>query len=99
MGALGAGVVALGIGTGFLVAASVKEDQAGGVTDLAEYNRIWEAAESRRTVGVVSVSVGAALTAAGVVRLAISHRAASQRGASTLTVTIGPEAVVVGGRF
>jgi len=65
---LGAGVIGLGVGTGFLIASSSAEDDAARATTYPEYKRSWDSAASRRDVAVVALVAGGALTGAALYR-------------------------------
>jgi hypothetical protein len=68
------GLVAMGIGVGWFVAAEVARSDAQGTTTYADYSARWSVAESRQDVAVVAWIVGgAALIAAGA-RFAIVRR-------------------------
>ena len=64
---LGAGVVGVGVGTGFLVAASSADSAAGEAATYDEFVRLDDRAKSRGTVGVIGLSVGVAFAGAGVI--------------------------------
>jgi len=99
---LGAGaLVGLGIGAGFAVAANGARDDAHAATSLAEYDRHWSTAESRRAIAIGSLSVGVALGVGAATRFAaVRRRARAQEAAITaVTVSIGAGAIGVGGRF
>ena len=76
LGALGAGLVATGVGLGFVVAAHSAADQANGLgtTHYSDYARLWDTAERRQTIGVATLAGGGALLAAGALRLLWVHR-------------------------
>lgn len=79
--ALGAGVVALGIGVGFAVASDRARDEAESpsTTSYPAFARRWTTAENRRTVAITSLVTAAVLLAGGGARLAIVHRRARAR--------------------
>ncbi len=82
LSALGAGAIAAGVGSGFVIAAYRARDQANAssTTLHADYDRLWSAAEQRRAIGVVSLSAGAALAIAGAIRLGVlRHRESAAR--------------------
>lgn len=64
----GAGVLFLGVGTGYLIAAGSAQDDAMSAFTYEEYGARMDTASSRRTIGVVSLIGGAALAGAGVLR-------------------------------
>jgi tetratricopeptide (TPR) repeat protein len=83
---LGAGVVALGVGGGFLAAsfAALPDASAG---DYAAYAAARATADSRHTIAVLGFVGGGALAAAGVARYAWVRHA--RRARPTLTVVAG----------
>jgi hypothetical protein len=83
---LGAGVVGLAVGGGFLAAAFSARPSADDAT-IADYDARFATAERRRTIAVVGLVAGGALAAGGVARYAwVRHRA---RAAVTLTILPG----------
>lgn len=78
LGAMGAGVAAAGVGLGFVIASRSAADQANGpAIRYPDYARLWNTAERRQTIGVVSLAAGGALLAAGTLRLLwVRHQAA-----------------------
>jgi tetratricopeptide (TPR) repeat protein len=73
---LGAGVVALGFGTGFAIASNRVRDQAKSArtTTYFEFSRLWETAQQRRAIAVTCFGAGAIFLAAGGARLVYLHR-------------------------
>jgi len=65
---LGAGVVGLGVGTGFLLGVLSARDDAGRATTYPEFDRRWQTVESRRDIAVVALVAGGALTGAALLR-------------------------------
>jgi tetratricopeptide (TPR) repeat protein len=97
--ALGAaGVVALGVGVGFLIAGSTAQDDAGMTGDLAAYNRVWSTAETRRGVGVTALVTGVVLMAAGAGRFVMVRRQTALRE-SSVGVSFGANGLVLRGTF
>jgi tetratricopeptide (TPR) repeat protein len=88
LAATAAGVVALGAGAGFIIASNDALDHANSPSTPthAEYVRLYDLAEQRRTVGLVATVGGAVALAGGLARLAfVRHRTrAAERGAPTL---------------
>ncbi len=68
---LGTGVIAAGVGTGFLVASHGKEADAedNGFDRYDEHRSALDTAKRQRTIGGIAGGVGVALMAAGVIRL------------------------------
>lgn len=88
------GVAALGVGTGYLIAAQVARGDAGDAATYADYTRRWSTATDRQDVAIGALAIGGVLVAAGVARFLIVRR----RGRSPVTALwIGPG--LVGGRF
>ncbi len=79
LAASGAGVVAIGVGAGFIAAAYSARGDAQTATTLAAVDERWSAATSRRTVGVVALGAGSILVAAGAYRFLTLKRAADRR--------------------
>ncbi len=98
LAATGAGVVALGIGVGFLVASGAAQDDAAAALDRPEYDRRWQTAESRRAIAVGALVTGAVVTAAGITRFALVRRQASKRDALP-SLSYDRGVVSVGARF
>jgi tetratricopeptide (TPR) repeat protein len=96
LAASGAGIVAIGVGGGFIAAAYSARGDAQAATTLAEVDERWSAAASRRTIGVVALGAGSILVAAGAYRLMTLKRAADRRD---VVVSVTPQMVVVGGTF
>jgi hypothetical protein len=73
---LGAGVVALGFGTGFAIASNRARDQAtsASTTTYFEFARLWESAQQRRAIAVTFFGAGTIFLAAGGARLIYLHR-------------------------
>jgi hypothetical protein len=90
-----AGVVALGVGVGWFVAAEVASSDAHAAGTYADFTARWSTAESRRNVAVTAWIVGgAALVAAGA-RFAVVRRRAHKTGGVSLWLAPGG----VGGTF
>jgi hypothetical protein len=98
LGTSAAGVVGLGVGVGFLLASNMARDEAGAAGSLAEFDRDWSTAESRRNVAVVAIVVGTSLVAVGVARFVLVRRQASRREA-IFPIALGSGGVAFGGSF
>ena len=94
LAASGAGVVAIGVGAGFIAAAYSARGDAQTATTLAAVDERWSAATSRRTLGVVALGAGSILVAAGVYRFLTLKRAADRRD---VVVSVTPGMVRRGG--
>ncbi|HTB60704.1 MAG TPA: hypothetical protein VLC06_22695 [Polyangia bacterium] len=90
----GAGVVALGIGIGYLVAAESARSDAEGAPTYAAYQSHWSIAGTRLDVAIGALAIGAALTASGVTRLALVRRHARN---DFVAIWLGPG--MIGGAF
>lgn len=93
---LGTGVVALGVGTYFLVAAKGADSDAKSATNYFDVERFNDDADSKGKVGVIAAVAGGALIVAGVVRYA-THRSKPR----TVTGWITPDGggIAAFGRF
>jgi hypothetical protein len=98
LAATGAGAIGVGLGVGFLVAASSAEQTANASSTHPEYASAWSTAQSRQTIGVTAIVVGGALAGAGAVRLVLLRRQATRQG-QLFVVSLGPGAVLLGGGF
>jgi hypothetical protein len=108
LGAMGAGLAATGVGLGFVIASHSAADQANGpgTTHYADYQRLWDTAERRQTIGVAALAVGGALLATGALRLVWVRRhatpenndaGAAERDAEALHVSTAVVAPTAGG--
>jgi hypothetical protein len=97
---VGAGVVGLAVGGGFLAASfSARPTQANsGGSMFDDYASRYDTAERRLTIGVVGLATGGALAAGGVARyLWVRHRAKTPKTPATLTIV--PGGLAVAGTF
>ncbi|HSY40565.1 MAG TPA: hypothetical protein VLA79_13585 [Polyangia bacterium] len=90
----GAGVVALGIGIGYLVAAESARSDAANAPTYAAYVSHWSTAGARLDVAIGALAIGAALTATGVARFLVVRRHARN---DFVAVWLGPG--LLGGSF
>ena len=90
----GAGVVALGVGIGYLVAGESARSDAANARSYAAYMSRWSTASARSDVAIGALAIGAALTATGVTRLLLVRRHARNE---LVAVWIGPG--LLGGAF
>jgi hypothetical protein len=90
----GAGVVALGVGIGYLVAAGSARSGAESAPTYSAYTSHWSTAGARLDVAIGALAIGAALTATGVARFFLVRRHARS---DALAVWIGPN--LFGGTF
>jgi tetratricopeptide (TPR) repeat protein len=98
IGFASAGVVGLGVGTGFIVAAYSARHDAESAPSYDPYDQRWSRAESRWQVGVGTLALGTVLTAVGVARFVVVRRRALE-SAPPIAVSIGPGRLQVGGAF
>jgi hypothetical protein len=98
IGFTGAGAVGIGVGIGFLVAANAARDDANHASTYDPFNQRWSTAESRWSVGVGTLALGTALTAAGVTRFVLVRRQARE-ATKQLVVSVGAGGLQVGGAF
>jgi hypothetical protein len=93
------GLVAVGVGVGWFVAAQAARSDAQGAGSYADYSARWSTAESRRDVAVVAWIVGgAALLAAGARFELVRWHARADAGAlNQLSLWLSPGGV--GGTF
>jgi tetratricopeptide (TPR) repeat protein len=70
----GGGVVALGLGTGFLIAARSDDQAARGAQKESRYQDLVDRASSRRTVGALAAGAGAGLLGVAVLRYVLHSR-------------------------
>ena len=73
LSSIGVGAAALAVGVGFFITSNQARDDATSMrtTNYFEYTRLWDEAGQRRTIAVTSLIGGAALVAAGAIRLVI----------------------------
>jgi hypothetical protein len=77
LGLIGAGVVGLGVGGGFLWNASQLEDDAANATIDREAQDLYDRADSWRTIGQIALGVGGAVLIGGVVKFWLVPEASS----------------------
>jgi hypothetical protein len=90
----GTGVVALGIGLGYLVAAESARSDAGNAPSYSAYQSHWSTAGARLDVAIGALAIGAALTSTGVARFLLVRRHARN---DFVAVWLGPG--LLGGMF
>jgi tetratricopeptide (TPR) repeat protein len=88
-GLVGLGVVSLGVGLGYQLAAGTSEDAANRAATYDDYAHFLAESGDRRTVSAVAYGAGAALVVAGVVRYAIVGRA--EHGEAARGIGVVPE--------
>ena len=94
LGLTGAGVVVLGVGIGYLVAAEVAYSDADGETTYPPYASHWSTANTRLGVAIGALAIGGALAATGVARFLLVRR---HLRADAVAVWVGPG--FLGGTF
>lgn len=75
---LGTGVVATGLGTGLLLSAKSLHDDSEAATDYAKHKSLADDAQSRSTLGLITVAAGGALVIGGVVWV-VTHRGRAEQ--------------------
>jgi hypothetical protein len=88
---LAAGVVGLGVGLGYTLAANTAETDAQRARTYGDYVAHSERAELRRTLGIVLMSSGSGLVVGGILR----YIAAGRSGAGDLSLSGDPRHVLV----
>ena len=78
---LGAGVIGLAIGGGFLADGAILDSNANSNPDQLEDRRSWNQAHTRTVAGAVVGAGGALLIAAGVIKLALHPKGGSAASA------------------
>jgi len=94
LGLTGAGVAAVGVGIGFLVASEIARGDAASANNYPAYYGHWSTADTRFDVAVAALAIGGALVAAGVSRFVLVRRHA-RAGAVALWAAPG----ALGGSF
>lgn len=94
---LGTGVVALGVGTYFLVAAKGADSDAKSATNYFDVERFNDDADSKGKVGVIAAVAGGALIAAGIIRYAT--RGPTSRAVTGWITPDGGGGIAAFGRF
>lgn len=89
------GAIGIGVGIAFLVSAGSSEDRAHQQPFLDDFKSGLDEATSRRRIGIVSLGVGAALAATGVVIYMRAKKAQDH----ALVVSTNGHSVFVGARF
>jgi tetratricopeptide (TPR) repeat protein len=87
----GSGAAVLLTGTGFLIWSNAIEDNARASRFDDEADRLFDDAESKRTIGAVMTVGGGALLVGGIVHFALYGR--SERASRTSSITVGPTSI------
>jgi len=98
LGLTGAGVAGIALGVGFVAASYSARHDADNAATYDPYEQRWSTAETRWQVGVGTLALGTALTAAGVTRFVLVRRHAREQ-AQPVNVSIGPGHLQIGGAF
>ena len=98
LGLLGGGVIAGGVGAGFLVSAQSASNASKTATSYPDSQRFKHTAEQRGLVGDISVGAGGALIAVGVVWIVL-HRDSGERRTVTRWIVPGGGGLAIGGPF
>jgi tetratricopeptide (TPR) repeat protein len=98
LGLLGGGVVALGVGGGFLFAAQSASNASKNADQYQDAERSKDTAKQRGLIGAISAGAGVALVGIGVFRILTHHESGEQR---TITgwLTPGGGGVAISGPF
>jgi tetratricopeptide (TPR) repeat protein len=89
IGLVTSGAVVLAVGLGLYGRAFVEQDKAESTTDYAEFDRRLRRAQVMSPIGIVGISVGAALVVGGAVRWAVVRR----REKRADRISIGPRGI------
>jgi len=96
LGLTGAGIVALGVGVGYLIAAESAKNDAESASSYANYASRWSTAGTRLDVAIGALAIGGALVATGVGRFLLVRRHAGA-DADAVALWVAPGAI--GGAF
>jgi hypothetical protein len=94
LGLTGAGVAALGVGIGFLVASGIARSDAEAATTYPVYLGHWSTAGTRLDVAIAALAVGGVLVATGIGRFLLVRRHARD---GDVALWVAPGAI--GGSF
>jgi tetratricopeptide (TPR) repeat protein len=97
-GLSGAGLIAAGVGVGFLIDASSLDDDANHTSNQQQQNTLRNEISTRSIVGAIVGIGGAGLLVTGIIKLAI-HPSAPESNAVAWNVGVAPGEVFVFGRF
>ena len=95
-GAMIVGVVGLGVGTGFLIAAKGSEDRAHDAPFRDDFVNLLDEATTRRRIGVVTMSISGALAIGGLAYVLTSR---PSMGAVTVGANNGGGSLSLSGEF
>jgi hypothetical protein len=90
-----AGLVGLGVGVGFYVAAGSSDDAATHADSYDAFERLKDEAASRRTFAAIGLAAGGALLVTGAVRYVLVHHAARHASAD-VAVSFAPGVASIG---
>jgi tetratricopeptide (TPR) repeat protein len=93
----GAGVVAVGVGIGFIVHGAAQANDAGGTKDQSTADDLNQAAKRSKLIGGILVGAGAALAIAGAVKMVLYDRPGHEE--PKVSFVVGPRWIGVAGRF
>jgi len=96
LGLLGGGVIAGGVGAGFLVSAQSASNASKNATSYQDAGRLKHTAEQRGLIGGISAGAGGALIGAGVVWIVL-HRDAGEQRTVTGWLVPGGGGLAIGG--
>jgi tetratricopeptide (TPR) repeat protein len=95
---VGSGVVATGVGVGFLVSASSAHNDFMNANNYSDAQQSLDKAQSRQTIGFIASGAGMALVAGGVVWI-FTHRDSTEQHAVTGWLAPGGGGLAVAGGF
>lgn len=96
-GLVGLGLGGSAVGAGFLLSSASLFDQAGDEDRQSVKAELEDQARTRRTIGFIGGGIGLACLTAGVIKLAITPPAPTNR--SSVRVTVGPSSIAILGSF
>lgn len=92
----GAGLVAIGVGTGFIIHSNGLADDAKTAQDQREAQSKLDSSQTFEIAGGVTLGIGAALIVGGVVKMILHDKGHSD---SKITVAVGADRILLSGTF
>lgn len=93
---LAVGVIGVGVGTGYLIAAAGSHDRADHAATRQDAIDALDEATTRRRIGIASVSLGAALAVGGIAYIVVTRPKRTTMGVTATTSGVG---MVIGGAW
>lgn len=90
------GAVGVGVATGLLISSDSIRDEANASTSQRERDELFDKAETRSTIGIITMVGGGALLATGIVLLAIPEKRVER---ASVSVGLQPNGITFYGRF